>query len=732
MLIESDLRDKVQSAFSIASHLYSLNKESVTIEEMREMVTEVLRPIRWNDGRGYYFTGRVQQQEIDLFSEEPYWEGKGSNEFIDAQGRFVINDIIAILEEKGAGIYRYDLLKPAFPGRIFSKISFVKYFKPFDWFIGAGIYSADLEGNLQQDVLERISRISFGSDGDLIGFRDDGTIIFSSDERQVGRSIRDLSDHNGFRYGEQMLKMGRLPAKEGYVRYVTQTTNETAAHLHQRLNYVQAYPTWGWILSAGMFMDDMEKAIRDETITYRNISFRNVSMFVGMFSVAVFLMLLFAYVYSKKIERGITLFTDFFREAADEKVKIKKDEFTFSEFETIGSLVNQMVDDRIEKEMILRRNELRLDTLLQLGMMERENLQDKYDFTLQRVVQITGSAEGYLALVNNNQSYLTICSRVKDSDGSGELEPQRPLTCRVEEAGMAGDAVLKNKPVMHNASVEVDPFPYQHRVKNHLDVPVHDGDKIVMVGGVCNKTGPYDNGDIRQVSMLLEGLWLHVVKTCSEKELANLERQVIAISQKERNRIGQDLHDGLCSHLTGIELLAKALQLKLEARSAVEAVQLGTIRDLIRQGVEKAGQLARGLYPVHVIEQGLEAAIEELVAEIQSSCRVKCELLFELPPEWVDTNIQTHIYYIIREAAFNAVKHGKPRALKITLGRSGSRFDIWIHDDGIGFQESSTRRGMGLHTMKYRAKAIGAELVIDSSAQSGTTVSIAVEAGNYV
>ncbi len=732
MRIESDLRDKVQSAFSIASHLYSLNKDSFSVEEMREMVTEVLRPIRWNDGRGYYFIGRVQQQEIDLFSEEPYWEGKGADEFIDAQGRSVINDIIAILEEKGAGIYRYDLLKPAFPGRIFSKISFVKYFKPFDWFIGAGIYSDDLEGNLQDDVLERISRIRFGSDGDLIGFRDDGTIIFSSDERQVGRSIRDLLDHDGFRYGEEMLKMGSLPAQQGYVQYVTPTKNANAAHLHQRLSYVRAYPEWGWILSAGMFMDEMENAIADETITYRSIAFRNVYMFIGMFIVAVFFMLLFAYVYSKKIERGITLFTDFFREAADEKVKIKIDELTFSEFETIGSLANQMVDDRIEKEMILRRNELRLDTLLQLGMMEQENLQDKYDFTLQRVVQITGSDEGYLALVNNNQSYLTICSRVKDSEGSGGRASHRPLTYRVEEAGMAGNAVLKNEPVMHNVSVEENSFPYHHRVKNHLDVPVHDGDKLVLVGGVCNKTGPYDTADIRQVSMLLEGLWLHVVKTCSEKELANLERQVIAISQKERNRIGQDLHDGLCSHLTGIELLAKALQQKLEARSAVEAVQLGIIRDLIREGVEKAGQLARGLYPVHVIEQGLEAAIEELVAEIQSSYRVKCHLLFELPPAWVDTTVQTHIYYILREAAFNAVKHGKPRALEISLTMSGSRFAIRVHDDGIGFQESSTRKGMGLHTMKYRAKAIGAELVIDSSAQSGTTVTIAVEAGNYV
>jgi len=733
MRIENDLRDKVQSAYSIASHLYSLNKDSLSIDEMREMVTEVLRPIRWNNGSGYYFIGRIQQRKIDLFSEDPYWEGKSAEEFIDAEGKFVINDIIAILEGKGAGIYRYDLLKPAFPDRSFSKISFVKHFKPFDWFIGAGTYSEDLEKDLQEDVLERVSQIRFGDDGDVIGFRNDGTIIFSSDDRQVGRSIRDLTDIEGFQYGREMLEMGRLPAGEGYVQYVMAAGDADSAQPHQRLNYLQAYPEWGWIMSAGMFMDEMEKAISDETITYQRISFRNVYMFIALFIVAVVLMLSFAYGYSRKIEKGIALFTDFFREAADEKVKIKKDELTFSEFETIGSLANQMVDDRIEKEMILRNNELRLDTLLQLGMMESENLQDKYDFTLQRVVEITGSDEGYLALVNQNQTYLTICSYVRGSCGeTAALLADPSLSCKVAEAGVAGNGVLKNEPVINNFPVTDKPYPYLHAMANHLDIPVHDGDKIVMVGGVCNKDGSYDNADIRQVSMLLEGLWLHVLKTCSEKELENLERQVIAISQQERNRIGQDLHDGLCSHLTGIELLGKALQQKLEVNSSKEAVQLGIIRDLIIEGVEKAGQLARGLYPVHVIEQGLEAAIEELIAEIQSSYRVKCHLLFEPPPAWVDINIQTHIYYILREAAFNAVKHGKPLTIEISLKRADDRFEIRVHDDGSGFQESSTKKGMGLHTIKYRAKAVGAELFIDSSSQSGTTLTISVEAGNYV
>ena len=75
----------------------------------------------------------------------------------------------------------------------------------------------------------------------------------------------------------------------------------------------------------------------------------------------------------------------------------------FREFEDLSHLANRMIEERIKNELLLHRDELRLDTLLRLGMMEKYTLQDKYDFILQRIVQITRSEEGYLALVNTAQ-----------------------------------------------------------------------------------------------------------------------------------------------------------------------------------------------------------------------------------------------------------------------------------------------------------------------------------------
>ena len=105
---------------------------------------------------------------------------------------------------------------------------------------------------------------------------------------------------------------------------------------------------------------------------------------------------------------AIRSYYDFLRQAADSKKKIKNTDLAFTEFEDLRLLANHMVDDRIEKEVLLRRDELRLDTLLQLGLMDKHSLQEKYDFVLQRIVQITRSEEGYLALVNDDQIHISL------------------------------------------------------------------------------------------------------------------------------------------------------------------------------------------------------------------------------------------------------------------------------------------------------------------------------------
>ena len=730
MMIENEIRQKVQTAYTISSHIYSLYKEEKSVDELRAMVVEILRPIRWNNGRGYYFTGRVSDGTIDLFADDPSFEGKKSLPAEDMEGRNVVDEFIRIVREKEAGIYRYNWAKRNNDGKTYPKISFVKYFKPFDWYIGAGMYIDDMEEMIQNDVLARVRKMQFGKGGEVFGFRYDGTIICNSDEGRIGRSIRDMVSTMGEQYGQKLLYTGLEKGEGGYVGYTER--NESTGRISERLSYVKAYKDWHWIFGTSMNMNEMEKAIEHETEIYKKIAFKNIFLFIILCSFAVTLLLVAAYSYSSKISHEISLFTDFFRKAADSKVKINNQDLLFREFEELGLLANQMVDDRIRKDLLLHRDELRLDTLLQLRKMEGHSLQEIYDFTLKMIIRITRSEEGYMALVNDAQTHLRICSQFcSEQKIAGALEGETSFVRSPEEGGFPGLAILQQKDLLSNNPAEQNKlprFPYQRRVERHIDVLIGNAGKIVIVAGVCNNRNDYDNSDIRQIRMVLEGMWLHVLKISSEKEMARLERQVIAVSQEERSQIGRDLHDDLGSHLSGVEMLSRVLQKKLEAEAPDKAQQLGVIRDLIRDAIEKTRRLSHGLYPVHLIEHGLEASMEELAVEIENLFHIPCTLSFEGRIVLVDNNVATHIYFIVREAVFNAARHGKPDRIDIVFQGIAQRLNVQIADNGCGLDEMFNKRnGMGFHTMKYRAKAIGASLDIKRGDKGGTLVVLSGE-----
>lgn len=721
---ENELRQRVQTAYSIASHMFSRHKDEIDRDRLKDMVVEVLRPIRWSDGRGYYIAGSAESGVIDLYADDPFYEGKDRLMPEMKELRRKIEEIIDIIGERGAGMYRYHWTKPGFEGKAYPKMTFVKEFKPFDWYIGAGVYLDELEEELQADILERIQNIQFARDGEIIGFRFDGTVICHPEKRFVGRSIADFGGGEQERYGIRMWNTGLSEPGEGVINYIAGGEGGVAGAT-RTLAYVKAYPEWRWVFVAAMSMSEMEKAIESERRTYLRIAFKNTVLFIMLFVVAVLLLLLFAYFYSLRIRQGISLFTDFFRQAADEKMRIDDKHLAFTEFEDLGYLANQMVDDLLQKEVLIRRDELRLDTLLRLSAMEDRCFQEKYDFILERVVRITRSRGGYVALVNTAQTHIKLYSFQQDAMGAErDLTGMQGISRPLESAGLPGEAVRRQSAIVEN-NAEKRPsnfFPYSEEIHRHLDVPIVNSGRVVLVAGVYNNGDNYDTSDIRQITMLLEGLWLHVLKMYHDEEMARLERQIIAVSEEERSTIGRDLHDDLGSHLSGVMLLCKVLQQKLTDEFPARAEELGAIRDLIREAIEITRRLAKGLYPVHVVENGLELSFEELKIEIEKLFTVKCRMRVEFENVDMENSVAIHLYYITREALFNAARHGSPAKVEVFLQVVDRELRLEIEDDGRGFTLDKNCFGIGLHTMKYRAKAIGVRLSVQSEVGGGTRV----------
>lgn len=724
--VKLDIRKRLQTAYTIASHNYRLYRNEIPPPELRLKIFEELRPLRWNNGHGYYFGGRTAEGIIDLFADEPYFEGKTVAAFGAFTDRKDFARIIEGIQGKEAQIYWYNLAKPEFPQKNFATLAFVKYFSPLDLFLGASVYAENLEKQLKEEILLRIGELQFGADGEAFCFKKNGTIISHRDKRRVGRLIQDLRGKNDLQYGRSFLLTAGSSERQGFVGYYEKNKREDG--YQEMLGFIKAYRDWDWVLGTSMSTEPTEQLIAEETRAYRRISFRYVSAFLFFFALAVSVLLFIAFSYSLKIKKGINSFIQFFEEAANSSVKLNEEQLTFREFEDLARLANGMVTDRVKHEVQLQRNELRLDTLLRLGSTESNSLQEKYDFVLRRIVEITGSSQGYLALVNSNQSQLAITSFYQRKPATGPEVRTHPAPSKpLDRSGLPGQTVLQKSSILSNKfSQEFESYPYQGSIYNHLDVPIHKDEKIVVVAGVCNNPEGYENNDIRQMTMLLEGMWLHVLKKCADEERNRLERQIIAVSVEERSNIGRDLHDDLGSHLAGIELLSKVLQQQLQKEVPQRSEQVATIRNLIRDAIEKTRRLSRGLYPVHVVEYGLLAAVEELLEEArQMFNQVRFLLQWQGNGTNLGKNNATHLYYIAREAVFNSARHGKPQFIRISM-RIDNGFILEISDDGQGYR-AAPAGGLGFHTMGYRAKAIGAELEINSTPGTGTTITISGE-----
>jgi signal transduction histidine kinase len=206
-----------------------------------------------------------------------------------------------------------------------------------------------------------------------------------------------------------------------------------------------------------------------------------------------------------------------------------------------------------------------------------------------------------------------------------------------------------------------------------------------------------------------------------------LERDILAISDREQSRIGHDLHDGLCQHLAGIEFRLLGLKQRLADRAAAEASELAR---LLRDAMDQTRTIARGLSPVMVEEDGLMNALRELAANTEAAFRVSC--VFDCPaPVWLrDNAVATHLYRIAQEAVQNAMRHAQAQKVVIHLFTQSGRIVLGVKDDGVGIPEGRDgHRGMGLRVMQYRASRVGGSLAVQRDPAGGTSVVCSLRAG---
>jgi len=211
------------------------------------------------------------------------------------------------------------------------------------------------------------------------------------------------------------------------------------------------------------------------------------------------------------------------------------------------------------------------------------------------------------------------------------------------------------------------------------------------------------------------------IRDVSERK--RLEKTILKISEREQRRIGQDLHDGLGQHLTGIAFMSKVLERKLSEKSIPDSSDAAKIVQMVNDAIRRTKELSRGLLPVVSEAHGLMSALRKRAGELEDLFQIRCHFDCEKPVLIEDVNVATHLYHIAQEAVNNGIRHGKSRNIVITLKRMNGNGILTIQDDGDGFPKNqASQPGVGLSIMNYRADMVGGSLTVKSNEDRGITV----------
>jgi len=207
------------------------------------------------------------------------------------------------------------------------------------------------------------------------------------------------------------------------------------------------------------------------------------------------------------------------------------------------------------------------------------------------------------------------------------------------------------------------------------------------------------------------------------RRLRELERDIVGASEREQQRIGADLHDGLCQYLAGLTCVTGSLRDDLSERYQPEAETAAELHEMLKDAIVQARNIARGIAPVHMDEAGLASALDELAASTRRLHDIECKFVPEGEVLINHRDMATHLYRIAQEAISNAVRHGHADEVSILLAIKEGQVILSILDNGIGIApDPAPGSGMGLRTMQYRAGVLDGALEISAAPGGGTLV----------
>lgn len=361
-------KQRVYQAHAIAQRLYDQFQMSKPASEVKKIIIETLRALRYPQDDGYYFITSLDGVAV-LFADRPQLEGENLLNIQDPTGKFVVKDMIDIANQHGEGEYTYQWTKPNAPDRNYAKTAYIKRFTPYNWFIGTGLYVDDVENGIQNKLLEMIAQIRFGENGYIFVNRLNGDVLSTQGKHYFGKKkLWELFDKNPQKIKNLFSKEYAAATKPNgdfiYYTFEKMASSGTGLQEYNKASFIYGIQDWQWLVGAGVYLDEVEAQIS----VLENHQARQLHKDIkATLLAAVILLLVFLWLFhvlSRLLLGDFAHFVTLVSRASTGGQVIDGGQIRFIELANMAADVNTMLQNKIDAQRDLMAEKENLSTTL--------------------------------------------------------------------------------------------------------------------------------------------------------------------------------------------------------------------------------------------------------------------------------------------------------------------------------------------------------------------------------
>jgi len=293
--LKTDIKSNIDNVTKIIYNIYKENSHK-TKREITKLIKDAIRPISYNNGRGYYFIYKMNGVNI-LYPPSPQFEGEDMSNIKDSNGIYNIQKLAKLAAEKTEGYFSWYWFKPnsILPKdkKMYKKIGYIRYIKELDWFIGTGEYIQEFENDIKNELIKEIQEIRFGGDGYIFMHQYDGVVLTHIDTQKIGKNFIELQNESGKYIVKDIIEVAKKGS--GFIEY-TIPQRATDKRGERKLSYIVGLDDWQWQIGAGTYLSNINKVV-----TKRELEFKEklYSSLISIVISSVFLTLVLIYIMLK-------------------------------------------------------------------------------------------------------------------------------------------------------------------------------------------------------------------------------------------------------------------------------------------------------------------------------------------------------------------------------------------------------------------------------------------------